>query len=658
MSVALSALGKPGPQHLYKWHDATSPAGARKGDRKSCVASVRLHLDTEHETALRSIEQEVSLAVGGLLQWLKDRLTVRTTADPTGSTSRARLHAADLVLEDQVVTALPPWTRGEGKSRRRRPQKPGTKPRKAPNLFAPETLGAPEVPKEPNAVRIAWGTARQGTDEEGKPTSSWAVGHLDAKFQLQQFFASACYDSSLAALPTLYRDGACQEAAQQLTSHLALFDSGTVTEAVFPTTEERDAVAQRRRWEEALERFCRSPRPCAYRRARELNPDAYAEDDPRGDRLVNVDPDWRVVMASPVPRRTPLLFVSGASVRLYRRIWRPDADPRTVRAGTYAAIPIGKEQFARLPAAVRAEVCWWRKDGVRETFSALLPPRQKARETQKPGTKPLSGPSLRTPLLLIPLSYGRKWSEQRIFRALTRLPIQWARIVHRSFRRGARQNREKWFLQLTIGYQAPTAVPTRVLGIHFGLDDLYHWAVVEDRGPGNDPTLVAEGVHRGNPILAHGLAKKAGVEWHQAKGRWVGGRVYGKELATDTHRVVNQMIRLAQEQRGGTGGPAGIGVEHIRWVEKRGPSSAANRRFSAWNYGQLRTFLVYKAPPAGVRFISAIYPKKTDRAQDAAEQARRIARKTLKRLHEQQKRAAQAAAQRAQEAHTQTEAVL
>lgn len=612
----------PRKARLSRWHDASSPAGAPRHACASVVESMRLHLNEAHASVLEQLETCCSIAVGKALAWVQNRLDVRLGEDPAGATQRPRLLAADLRLDPELIEELPPWIHALLKE-------------------APESEVVPAVPKDPDAIRIAWGKIVRSPAEEGenKGKKSWRVKHRDPRMELQQLFLNVLPPSFLEPVPAPLRAGVTQEVAQQLISHLLLQDSGEVAAAVFPTTEERDPVARRARWEDALERVCQSSKPFAYTRARDLDPGAYAADDPRGDRLVNVDPDWHIVTAPPAPRRTPLLFVLGASVRLYRRLWRPDTDPSILRTGTVAAIPIGKDFFESLPQDMQTAVRWWKKPGVCETFSPLLPRQQKKESLAK----------VRTPLLVIPVSYGKKRTEQYVFSALTRLPIRWVRLVHRSFRRGPRQNREKWFLQLTIGYHAPTEVPTRIIGIHFSRNDLYHWALIEDRGPGNDPVLVDEGCRSGNPILAHGLAKKEGLEWDQQKGCWAGGKVYARTLRQDTSLVVDHLLILAHAC-GVDGVPAGIGAERLRWVPKRSGTSAQNRMNSAWNYGQLVTILRYKAPPAGVRFISEIYPTKTDKQQDDAEQARRIARKTLKRLHEQLKRAAEAAAKRAQEA--------
>lgn len=599
----MSSTDRRPSESLPRWYDAPSPRDFPKYQRGSVVETFRLHVDEAHEAVLAAEEQRCSTATGSAMTWIRNHFSVQTIRDPSGSTERDRLYAADVVLDTDAVAALPPWARA----------------------LVGERADAPDCPLPSNtAIRIAWGrmTERQ---REGETVRQWEVNHRSPKFELQQLFLVLLPDTVFTGVSRPLRPGVTQEVAQQLTSHLMLMDGGDVAIASFPSIEERDPHQRRREWEAALDRVCRRATPFPYVRARDRDPRAYAPDDPRGDRLVNTDPDWATVVARLDTRRTPLLYVTGTSIRLYRRVWSPGHRGRTAR-GTYAAIPIDRMALEQLPPETRARVVWWRKPAVLSTLSPLTP-----------GTPRLTE---KTSVLLIPLSFGRKRTERRVIPALTRLPIQWARAVHRTLRRG--RDRDKWFLQLTVGYGIPRNVPTRILGVHFGIDNIYYWSLLEDCGPDVEPVLLEEGQVQGNSILRHGLHRKDTLEWNQQRGRWVGGRVYGRALRSDTHRVVDGIIALARMRN------AGLGVERIRWVPKGQGSPADNRRFSAWNYGQLPTMLAYKAPPAGVRFITEVFPTKTDRAQDEAEQARRIARKTLQRLREQERRAAEAARQRAE----------
>lgn len=588
---------------LPRWYDAESPEGYPKYERGSVVEEMQLGLNAAHETFFRRLETDMSITVGEVIGWLKDRLRPVMADDPTGGTNRPRLHVADLVLGDSLAESIT--------------QKWIQKLLKA----AP---GPQHCIKEPTAVRIAWGEIHERT-EGAEQVREWRCSHLHPKFQLQQFFLKVLPPALVERVPKPLQPGFAQEVGQQLCSHLKLADSGTVRLAAYPTAEARDPVKRRNAWDAALGRVCRRATPFPYQRARDLHHGKYRDGDPRGDRLVNADPDWHTVVATPEPRRTPLLYVTGRSVRLYRRVWKRHGkrpgDPDRISRATFTAIPVDVAFLESLDPAARAVADWWRKPEVLSTFTPLLPSHAPLRGTDA--------------VLVVPLSYGRKRTERRVLAALTRLPIQWSRVVHRTFRRG--EEREKWFLQLTIGYAAPRPFPTRVLGVHWGLDDVYYWALMEDRGPDADPALVEEGRVEDNPILAQGLADKEALEWDQAKGRWVGGSVYGPALTGVTHSFVDQLLTLARAT--GVGDlAAGIGAENIRWVSKGQGPPAENRRFSAWNYGQLRRVVEYKAPPAGV-WVTVITLTKADRMQDDTGQARQLALISIRRLHERRRRA-------------------
>lgn len=637
---------------IRRWSSAASPAGFAKHERGSVVTDVRLDLDEAHEEIFANLETRMTRAVGSAIEWIRDRLAVRMEDDPTGRTKRQRLHVADLELGDAAVAdSLQKWI----------------------TELIGEEPGPAHIVKSPTALRIAWGGVEE-KEEKGEVVQSWVCHHLHPKFQLQQFFLHLLPADIPAVLPGPLRAGMTQEVGQQLCSHLMLADSGTVALAAYPTAESRDPAARRAGWEAALRRVERGVSPFPYERARDLDPRTYGPDDPAGDRLVNTDPNWRVVVKSPEPRRARLLFVRGDDILLYRRVWQERVS-RTggtsevrARRATYAAIPVDEPFLAPLDPELREAAEWWKRDGVRETFARLLPKKptrtraadeaaakgQPQKPTRKRPEPP--DPDTRKPLLLVPLAYGRARTEQQVLAALTRLPIQWARLVHRMYRRPRRRRprqwvgrkahptrrrrRGKWFLQLTVAYAAPKPFPKRVLGIHFALENVYYWALVEDRGVGEEPRLIEESVERGNPILALGMPEKDDLERAQLKGKWVGGRVYRPALKGATHTVVDRILALAL--RKGTGDEAaGLGVENIRWVQKGEGPPEANRLHSAWDYAQLRDSLKYKAPPAGV-WATIISLKKEDQRQDHAEQARRLARESIRRLHERQRRAKEA----------------
>lgn len=156
----------------------------------------------------------------------------------------------------------------------------------------------------------------------------------------------------------------------------------------------------------------------------------------------------------------------------------------------------------------------------------------------------------------------------------------WSRLVARG---------KDLFWQLTYKVGVPPAPETKkVLGVHFGMDQL-HWQLLDENGQ-----PVQTGTMRGNPHLREHLKTADKRSWDQKKGRWIGGRVNRKALQTATYSVVGRLISLAKSF------DARLCIEDINWVSKKSGSAPVNRRFSGWNYGRLRRFLEYKAPLLGL----------------------------------------------------------
>lgn len=582
-------------QKIKRWHDA-GPPGTKRHQNGSVVEQCALHVTDDSAAVLQDLQIRFSVAVAEVMSWVRDHLTVAFIDDPTGKSPHPRLATADLVLTDEERIGLPEWIE---------------------KLFRDDpTADTPDLAlhrKPLHAIRIAWGVrkaARADQDER------WEATHRDPRLVLQQLLLRLAAPVSINDLPPKLRAGVGQEAAQQIASHLMLADSGTVKVAVFPTMEDRDPLACRTRWEEALTLSCQRATPFPYQRVREIDPRAYAPDDSRGDRLVNTDPVWQRVMTGPCARLLPLLWVSGKDIGLYQRTWTTP-QKKTARQ-VVVALPVSRDFLDTLEPSICTHLQWWRRLTETHCLQPLLP------------RTPVLTPS--APVLMIPLSFSRRRFEHHILPALQRgLPLQWARVLHRP--------EQGWILQLTIGYGKETPLPRSALGIHFGLDDLYWWALVAE-GPDGSPVLQDFGHVSGNPILSQSLHKKGWLEWDQKRGRWIGGRVYVDTLRTATHRVLDDILRLAMEKGDGTV-PAGIGIERVRWVEKSGGSRAENLRFSNWNYGELRRSGKYKAEAAEVAFTE-IWPKKVTRQLSDEEQARLIAFEAWKRLRQRARRVEQA----------------
>jgi transposase len=190
--------------------------------------------------------------------------------------------------------------------------------------------------------------------------------------------------------------------------------------------------------------------------------------------------------------------------------------------------------------------------------------------------------------MLVPLSGNR----DRLERILTRtdLTIAWSRLVRKA---------GEWYLQLTIRLPLPRALPyaaERILGVSFGTDAIATWTLL-DRG---GVVLEKDSMVPNEQLLAF-FKEKRQLEWDQKKRRWLGGRRFARQLEAITHKTVNAILALAKE-RG-----AALAVEDIAYAAKRGPQAEENLLFTAWNYGQLRRFLGYKAAVLGLgqpRYIS------------------------------------------------------
>ena len=211
------------------------------------------------------------------------------------------------------------------------------------------------------AQRFSW-VANRG------PRAGSSFADLDlilAKF-FQQVIMSWVKPPALTRVPSDLRPGVCQQAAQQFLSNLGLLNRTDIANTSFPSLEVRDAGARLEVWRAALRAVAAKTDPFDYKPARELDP-RFVSDDPRGDRLVNVDLDWRVVVASPVPKSLPLNFVGSDDVVLYRRRWRKAR--REDRGGPmrlnriYAALPLFRGLAEDTPLAKLAEnplLFWWR----------------------------------------------------------------------------------------------------------------------------------------------------------------------------------------------------------------------------------------------------------------------------------------------------------
>ncbi len=429
------------------------------------------------------------------------------------------------------------------------------------------------------AESFAWQVGRG--EDKGKILQDLAMA--DAKNCLQQIIYS--WMRPIASdVPSLCLLGACQKAAEQFNSFIGLLWEGSQTNVRFPSTEERDPEKRRATWLTALAKVCRRNEPFTYQKAREIDPSKYGVGDRRGDRLVNVDPDWIEFVKSPEPWPLPLNFVKSADVVVYEHTWIEQRGTRQVpRTALCAAIPLFKGVAPDSPLgklATNKDLFKWHAHV--DQYKPLA---------NWDGTR--LKPSF--DLLMVPLQHdeGKHPLQSRFAHLIggeTGRVVNWSLLVQHKDKKG----RLEWGLRFSTSKVVATpSERTRVLGVHFCLDPIIWWAICDDTGE-----IVQEGKIEGNAVLNAALAEKLRLEGDQKKQRWVGDRKSSRDLERRTYEIARTIAGLASQH------DAALALEELSYVQKCSSDLEANKRFSQWNYAQLPAYIAHKgldlAPAVGV----------------------------------------------------------
>lgn len=361
----------------------------------------------------------------------------------------------------------------------------------------------------------------------------------------------------LVQVPSVLRAGVCQQAGQQLASHLGLLVYGKMPSVGFPSLLPRDPHTRLTGWHEALERLAVKYEPLAYVLAREIDPGKWAADDPRGDRLVCVDEDWLLFAQSPFPHPQTLNFVKREDVVVYEH---------GPSGRLYAALPFfeGVPEGSRLHALAQTEELWW----WRKRISYFTPlPAWRGKEL-----------SARQKVLVVPLEYRRDKGGKRrgrmvdFFSGKGGRKVNWSLVTQKT----AADGNPCWEAQFATSREVVPLLRPNVLGIHFGLEPIIWWCLGD-----KDGNIIDTGTIEGNIILTEALSGSLRLRIEQGKQRWIGGKRFQRELQRRTDIVARGIVDLAAESN------ANLALEAIAWVDKRGGGADLNRRFSLWNYARL-----------------------------------------------------------------------
>lgn len=447
-------------------------------------------------------------------------------------------------------------------------------------------------------ARLALGEWQEKPVRGGGVRTTHKLSIIAATTGLQQLLEGYYRHSALTALVRELRHGVCQEVAQQVTSYIGQLESSRVKgETAFPTVEIRDPETRRVMFEEAVHTLTSDIRPLGRIPLREKFPTKFAEDDPRGDRLIVDDERWFAVLRSPDPHPIPLFFVNSKAITLLR------GDAHFSAGVSKKNRHRGKMQSSDHVLSSRPKKVQEKGITYMQSWYAAIPLLnsedpviQEILQERDAAHTNSTGRGLNQHLTPMPVTHKRNWRQDedeilvplsgnrdRLERILMRedLEIAWTRVV---------KKKGEWYLQITLRVKTPSSLISqdRILGVSFGTDAIATWCVIN-----RDGTPVTSGALAPNEQIMAFLKEKRGLEWDQAKKRWIGGLHFSKKLESIAHTVVNTLIALSKEH------DAVLTIEDISYAPKQGRDHVRNVLFTAWNYGQMRRFSEYKSPMAG-----------------------------------------------------------
>ncbi|OHA33988.1 MAG: hypothetical protein A3A22_04235 [Candidatus Taylorbacteria bacterium RIFCSPLOWO2_01_FULL_45_34b] len=410
---------------------------------------------------------------------------------------------------------------------------------------------------------------------------------LPANF-LQAVFTSFL-ELPFQGFPDIVVKPAMKQAAEQLLSYVQL-EAGENQQAEYPDTNERDPELRLVEWQKSLHELSVRTEPFEFVRARDI--DYYAETDRRGNRFVNITPEWTKFAESPFARRLPLKIPPEFCILLRRKTEGHAKIPNRIYLGLQIFDGVTPDStLGVLATAEDGKLFWWH-DHLDE-FSNL---------EGKPEPKLKNKPQL----LMVSLEYDREQRFEESVGGDRKICLVTLKET-RNFRRGRHGHTRTDRLpagntlwRADFATSAEVAAPKwngRILGIHFQHNPVITWALMD-----HDAEVLEKGFIEGNAFLGKALDKQALNEYLQKGGKWVGDRSFGNKLKGITHTLASLIVRLAREK------DAWIALEEISWVQKQSADSVANRRFSMWNYSRLATLIEWLGTDIATRDCGTAAP--------------------------------------------------
>jgi hypothetical protein len=393
------------------------------------------------------------------------------------------------------------------------------------------------------------------------PSTRRVLDAMPANF-LAQVLSSWGRYPEMEALPATLRGGLAQKVAEQLLSYVQLKDEDLNTS--FPSTEERSPDKKRTGWLEALNRIGGNMSGFEYKRARDLDPTIH-EDDPRGNRRINVDPDWIAFVDLPDVDRFPGTFEKN-DVVVYRRYTDDKAKESgkehyaTNQGRLYALVPVSEVTDPRF--------LWWTNHKME--FSPL-----EAFGERKWPKKPCH--------VMVPLEYRDNLDILSDPKRSVKKTILVEEQEHRPGRHGHKGNNipflgKRWVLKFSTESVVNSRETDKILGVHFHEEDeklSVVWMLMKD---GSE---IRRGEFTQEHILDYAVLRKEYLEGLQRSHRWVGGKQFRHELKRRTEELALRIVAIAQEHS------ASILIEDIKHVPKQGQGHDRNSKHSLWNYASL-----------------------------------------------------------------------